>query len=370
MKIAIVHYWLVTMRGGEKVLEQICRIFPEADIFTHVVDFEAISETLKSHQIRTTFIGKLPGARKYYKTYLPLMPAALEQLDLRGYDLVISSESGPSKGVITGSDTLHICYCHTPMRYLWNMHHDYRDGAGLMNRAAMDWMFGRLRQWDYVSAGRVDHFVANSTTVAKRIAKFYRRPSEVIHPPVNIENFALQPQADYYLYCGQLVAYKRADLAVEAFNRLGKPLLIVGEGEELSRLKSIARPNIRFLKRQSSAELAHIYAVCQALIFPGEEDFGIVPVEVMAAGRPVIGFDKGGIQDTVQDGINGILFQEQTVDGLVAAIARFEQCKDRFLPSEISATVARFSATRFRSEFEAFVDRKFSEFKKNGPPLL
>lgn len=371
MKVAIVHYWMVTMRGGENVVEELCRLYPQADIFTHVVAPDNISPVIREHKIATSFISRLPGAVRHYQKYLPLMPLALEQFDLRGYDLVISSESGPAKGVITGADTMHVCYCHTPMRYLWNMYHDYRETAGWLTRAVMTPAFSYLRQWDHASAARVDHFVANSTTVQRRIAKTYRRPSDVIHPPVAVEAF--QPAdtpGDSYLYCGQLVPYKRADLAVETFNRLDRKLIIVGDGSELPRLRRMAGPNITFLGRQSAEALRALYASCRALIFPGEEDFGIVPVEAMAAGRPVIAYGKGGVCDSVRDGIGGILYPEQTVDGLRDAIARFEREEASFLQSRIVAEAARFSASRFRQEFDTMIKSRLADFHDNGPPFM
>jgi glycosyltransferase involved in cell wall biosynthesis len=371
MKIALIHYWLVTMRGGEKVLEELCRLYPQADIFTHVVVPEKVSDVIKAHKITTSFISRLPGAARHYQKYLPLMPLALVQLDLRNYDLVISSESGPAKGVVTGENTLHLCYCHSPMRYIWNMYHDYRKGAGGFTRTMMAPTFNYLRQWDYVSAARVDHFLANSTTVQRRIAKAYRRKSDVIHPPVAVESFS--PTGiigDYYLYCGQFVPYKRADIAVQAFNRLGKKLVMVGEGSEAARLKKMALPNIHFAGPQSAEALRDLYAACRALVFPGEEDFGIVPVEAMASGRPVIAYDKGGIRDTVRDGSSGILYPGQSVEGLLSAIARFEKEESRFVPAAIAAEAARFSANRFREEMEKLVERKMADFRTNGPFLV
>lgn len=369
MKVALVHYWLVAMRGGEKVLEELCRLYPQADIFTHVVDPSRISPALKAHRIKTTFISRLPGARRHYQKYLPLMPLALEQLDLRDYDLVISSESGPAKGVITGENTLHLCYCHTPMRYLWNMYHDYRESTGPVTRALMAPLFHRLRLWDRASAGGVDDFIANSTTVQRRIAKTYRRPATVIHPPVAVEDFAPAAPQDYYLCCSQLVPYKRVDVAIEACNRLGRRLVVVGEGSELARLRKLAGPTVTLVGSQPVAALRRLYAGCRALLFPGEEDFGIVPVEAMAAGRPVIAFGRGGARDTVVDGVTGIFYPDPGLDGLAAAIARFEAQEARFDGAAIAAHAAKFSAARFRAEMEAFVNGKMAAFREQGPPL-
>jgi len=369
MKVALVHYWLVTMRGGEKVLEELCRLYPQADIFTHVVAPQRLSGTLRAHRITTSFIARMPGAVRHYQKYLPLMPLALEQLDLRGYDLVISSESGPAKGVITNEDTLHLCYCHSPMRYLWGMYHDYRENTGALARAVMTPTFNYLRQWDIASAARVDHFIANSTTVQRRIAKTYRRAADVIHPPVAVQDFSIAPAQDFYLLAGQLVPYKRAATAVAAFNRMGKPLVVAGDGSELAQLQRLAGPTVRIAGPQTPEGLRALYATCRALVFPGEEDFGIVPVEAMASGKPVIAYGKGGVRDTVQDGLTGILYADPAVEGLVDAVARFEREWARFDPLIIRAHAEGFSASRFRERFAALVEAKMADFRANGPFL-
>ncbi len=367
MKIAIVHYWLITMRGGEKVLEELCHIYPQADIFTHVIEPARISETIRSHRITTSFIARLPGAVRHYQLYLPLMPLALEQLDLRGYDLVISSESGPAKGIITSEDALHICYCHSPMRYLWGMYQEYRESAGYLTRMLMAPAFSHLRQWDLSSAARVDHFVANSSTVRHRIAKTYRREADVIHPPVAVEEFSYAPAEDFYLFAGQLVPYKRAATAVDAFNRMGKPLVVAGEGSELFRLKRMAGPTVQIVGSQTPDNLRHLFATCKALIFPGEEDFGIVPVEAMAAGKPVIAYAKGGVRDTVIDGITGVLYPDPSANGIASAVLQFEQLSGHFDRVKIQNHAERFSSSRFRSSFKTLVETKLAEFRTHGP---
>lgn len=357
MKVAIVHYWLVSMRGGEKVLEALCQLYPQADVFTHVYDPDAIDETITSHDVRTTFINRLPMAKRLYQKYLPLMPMALEQLDLTDYDLVISSESGPAKGVITRPDTVHICYCHTPMRYVWDQYHAYKDAAGLVTRTVMPWMMGSLRQWDFQSASRVDHFVANSTAVQARIEKFYRRESRVIAPPCATQDFGpSDTQGDYYLVTGQLTAYKRVDLAIEACNALGRNLVVIGEGEERKRLEKLAGPTVRFLGRAPFDVLRQHYAECRALLFPGEEDFGIVPVEAMASGRPVIAFGKGGALDTVIDGETGLHTAHQTAEDFVAAIERFEAAPERFHIDRLRAHAAQFDTSVFTARMRAEID--------------
>ena len=240
MKVALVHYWLVNMAGGEKVLEALCRLYPQADIFTHVVDREKLLPEFRQHKISTTFINSLPASRRLYKKYLPLMPHALEQLDLTDYDLVISSESGPAKGVITRPDCLHVCYCHTPMRYLWDNWPAYMRSTGRLSRLAMRLLLPSLRQWDCLSAQRVDHFVANSRHVARRIRKYWRREAAVVHPPVDTNAFTprAEPGGEHYLCFGRLASYKRVDLAVEVCTRLGRPLVVAGDGEMMQQLKA------------------------------------------------------------------------------------------------------------------------------------
>ena len=357
MKVAIVHYWLVGMRGGEKVVEALCNMYPDADIFTHVYDPAAISATIKAHQIKTSFISRLPFAVAKYKSYLPLMPMALEQLDLRGYDLVISSESGPAKGVIPPSASTHICYCHSPMRYVWNMFHDYRERTSFINRLVMPPLAHYIRNWDAISANRVHEFVANSATVARRIETYYRRRATVVYPPVDTQAFSSVPAheiGDYHLMVGEQVRYKRPELAVEAFNRLQKPLVVIGGGEMLRELRSLAGPTVKILGPQPFPVLKHHYARCQALIFPGEEDFGIVPVEAMASGRPVIAYARGGATETVQDGVTGTFFHEQTVDGLIDAVERSQRIA--YDPERIARRASEFGLDRFTREMTRFID--------------
>ncbi|MEX5729698.1 glycosyltransferase involved in cell wall biosynthesis [Rhodovulum iodosum] len=353
-RVAIVHYWLVGMRGGEKVLEALCRMFPEAELFTHVYVPDRISPALNAHKVHTTRIARLPFAPRLYQKYLPLMPRALEEIDLTGFDLVISSEAGPAKGVIAPPDAPHLCYCHSPMRYLWDQYHVYRDGAGALTRALMPYLAHELRQWDVTSAARVDAFAANSGHVAARIRKYWRREAEVVHPPVAVADFA--PVAagevgDFYLWAGELAPYKRPDLAVEAFTRMGKPLVVIGGPDKTRKaLAAQAGDNVRFLGQVPFPTLKDHMARCKALIFPGEEDFGIVPVEVMASGRPVIAYGRGGALDTVRDGETGLLFREQSVEGLTDAVARFEAAGlDRLPPEPLVAHAARFDEGAFRA---------------------
>jgi len=348
MRVAIVHYWLVGMRGGEKVLEAMCELFPQADIFTHVYVPEMVSEKIRRHKINTTFIGQLPRAHRFYKRYLPLMPLALEQLDLRGYDLVLSSESGPAKGIIPPPSAMHLCYCHSPMRYVWNMYHDYRERSGPLTRFFMPMTAHYLRLWDAASAQRVDRFVANSRTTAARLRRYYGREAAVIPPPVDVDAFEIAGEAErgeYLLMVGELVPYKRPDLAVEACNRTKQKLVVIGGGEMLDRIRKLAGPTVTVLGPRPFSELRHHYARCRALVFPGEEDFGIVPVEAMASGRPVIAFGRGGATETVAPHLSGVLFPEQTVEALVEAI-RTCMATD-FDPARIAAHAHQFSRARF-----------------------
>jgi len=360
MKVAIIHYWLVSMRGGEKVLQSLCSLFPQADIYTHVYDPTAVGDAFAGHSIMTTFIQKLPGARKYYQNYLPLMPLALKQLDLRDYDLVISSESGPAKGVRTAAGALHICYCHTPMRYAWDMYDEYRASASWFKRLMMPPVMHYMRRWDVSSAEQVDHFVANSHFIADRIARCYQRDAEVIYPPVAVDTFGVDPQQeDYYLFVGQLVAYKRADLAVDAFNRSGKQLVIIGEGEQLEMLRRKAQHNVRVLGKQPFEVIRRHYGRCRALIFPGVEDFGIVPVEAMASGRPVIAYRSGGVLETVKEGVTGLFFKQQTAASLNEVVDAFES-RPPFDSQTIIEHAQTFSADVFTERFSDLIERMMS----------
>jgi glycosyltransferase involved in cell wall biosynthesis len=358
MKTAIIHYWLVGMRGGEKVLQTLCDVFPAAEIFTHVYRPSAVSAALNSRTIRTTFINRLPFAATQYQKYLPLMPLALEQLDLRDYDLVISSESGPAKGVITRPDALHVCYCHTPMRYAWSMYHDYLAEANPFVRSVMPWVMHRLRQWDFQAAARVDAFAANSRYVARQIEKYYRRDAEVIYPPVETDRFAPSDEVeDFYLCVGQLVRYKRVDLAIAAVNALGRRLVVIGDGKDAAYLRQMAGPTVTFLGRQDETVIGRHYATCRALIFPGKEDFGIVPVEAMASGRPVLAFGAGGALETVVEGTTGLFFQEQTLASLIATILEFEARAHEFSSSRLVEHAKRFAPSVFRQHIVDFVHR-------------
>ena len=342
------------MRGGERVIERLLDLYPQADLFTHVYDPAAMSAKIRRAKVTTSFIGKLPAARKAYQYYLPLMPMALEGLDLRGYDLIISSESGPAKGVITDPGSLHVCYCHSPMRYLWDHYHLYRRDMSWPVRLVMPTAYHRLRQWDVSSSARVDRFAANSSFIQNRIRKAWRRESEVIHPPVETSLFTPSLDVeDYYLWVGQMVPSKRPDLAVEAFNRTGKPLLMVGSGSLLKKLRMIARPNIRFAEHLDFAELRRAYARCRALVFTAEEDFGIVPVEAMASGRPELAYRRGGVCDSVGPESSGLFIDRQDADALTDGVERMEQWLPRFDPHDAVARSQAFAPDRFDEKMRA-----------------
>jgi len=374
-RVAIVHYWFVARRGGEKVVEAMASIFPQADIFSVVVDYEALPESLRGRTIATSFLQKIPASSRWHRRFLPLYPLALEQFDLSAYDLVLSSESGPAKGVLTRASTCHVCYCHSPMRYLWDFYHHYKNGAtlGRFSRPIFTLASHYLRLWDSASAERVDYFVANSRNVATRIRKQYRRESTVIHPPVSTHaGYLAEKTEDYYLVAGQLVDYKRVDLAIEACNQLGRRLHVVGEGEQWARLRCIAGPTISFLGALPDRDLREQYARCRALLFPGEEDFGMVPVEAQSFGRPVISFGRGGVLETVKPVIEGssqvpesstgIFFKEQSADALADAILSFEQIECRFSPRFIREQSLQFAPEHFRQKFVEFLGKKWLEF--------
>lgn len=369
MRVAIVHYWLVSMRGGEKVIEALCDMYPDADIFTLVYDEGKVSEKIRGHRIIPSFLQHIPGAIRHYRSLLPLMPFALESMDLRDYDLIISSESGPAKGIIPPPHAVHICYCHTPMRYIWDHYHAYRGTAGLPARMLMPVLAPLLRSWDANCSLRVDRFVANSQHVANRIRKYYRRSADVVPPPVAVDEFSpTEKLGDFYLCAGQIVPYKRVDLAVEAFTKMRRNLLVIGDGEreDIEALKRIAGPTIRFLGRVSTEILRANLARCRALIFPGEEDFGIVPVEAMASGRPVIAFGRGGALETVVPEQTGLLFDEQTVDALVDAVHLFEEKEGLFRPEAIRMHAARFGSHKFQTSMQRIIGDELAARKSSS----
>ncbi len=379
LRVAIVHYWFVCRRGGERVVEALAEMFPQADLYSLVADRTVLGPTLQAHSLFTSFLQRIPGSRRRHRYLLPLYPLALEQFDLSDYDLVISSESGPAKGVITSTRACHICYCHSPMRYLWDMYHSYRSGKGMnpVLRAVFSLSAHYVRMWDLATASRVDHFVANSENVASRIRKHYRREAKVIHPPVTVSaGYISQRIEDYYLVVGQMVDYKRLDLAIEACNRLKRPLRIIGDGEQYKALRRLAGPTVSFLGSLPDDAVRENYAHCRAVLFPGEEDFGIVPVEAHSFGRPVIAYGRGGVLETVAgfyagDSFNpesstGVFFSEQSVDSLAEAIRLFESVEAGFSPQFIRLQTERFDVSRFKAEMGAFIAEKMEEFRNSA----
>ena len=360
MKVAIVHYWLVGMRGGEKVLECLCELYPEADIFTLVVDRDKLSPRLLKHRITTSFLQKI-GGRRFYQKMLPLMPQALEAFDLTGYDLILSSEAGPAKGIIPPPEAVHICYCHSPMRYIWDLYPQYYRKSGWVARLAMRLTSSWLRAWDVTTSARVDHFIANSSFVAKRIEKFYRREATVIHPPVDVSRFEpSDAPEDYYLCAGQITPYKRIDVAIEACTRLNRRLVVIGSGAT-NEMKRLAGPTVTFLDKVDDDTMARHFRNCRALVFPGLEDFGIVPLEVMASGRPVLAYRRGGAVETVVEGRTGVFFDDQTPESLIEAIKRFEARLDDFDPAAIASHAGEWNRDVFKTRLQAFIEARLPQ---------
>ncbi len=356
MKTALLHYWLTNLRGGEKVLAEFCRMFPDADIFTHAYNRERTGEPFASHRVFETAIAHLPGARKSCQKYLPLMPGALRKLDLSGYDLLLSSESGPVKGIRKPAGAVHICYCHTPMRYLWDMYEDYYRTAGPAGKLAMRLFREPLRRYDRASADAVDHFIANSHFVAERIQRIYGRESTVIHPPADVAFFreGNYEKKGYFLFVGQLIDYKRPDLAVEACRKGNRRLIVAGDGPLKERLAAGADGRISFVGRAEGENLRRLYAEAEALLFPGVEDFGIVPVEAQAAGTPVIALGRGGALETVTEK-TGLFFPEPTAESLCGALEEFDT-RD-FAPETLKQHAEAFSTEKFRSRMKEFLLR-------------
>jgi glycosyltransferase involved in cell wall biosynthesis len=365
MKVALVHDYLNQMGGAERVVIAFHQMFPDAPIYTSIYDPQRVDPVFQEMDIRTSFMQKFPLVTRHHQPYLPFYPFAMESLDLRDYDLVLSSSSAFGKGVITRPETMHICYCHTPMRWCWN-YREYveREQLGAMARRILPFLITGLRMWDQVSAMRVDHFIANSPVVAARIQKYYRRDAVVIPPPVEVSRFSFDPgieREDYFLIVSRLIPYKRIDLAIEACNRLHLPLVIIGAGRDMERLKRMAGPTIRFLGRLSDQEVLHYYARCRAFLFPGEEDFGITPLEAQASGRPVIAYGRGGSLASIVEGITGEFFYEQTVDSLAAVLASFEE--RRYKSQTIRNHALEFDTSRFRRRILQFIGAKMSERK-------
>jgi glycosyltransferase involved in cell wall biosynthesis len=372
MKVALVHDHLAQAGGAEKVLQAICEMFPDATIFTLLYEPDNVDKHFKNRRIRSSIIQRLPGGVKHYQWYMPLMPMAVEFFNLKTYDLVISDASAFAKGVITGTNTLHICYCHTPTRYLWDYTHEYIEELRFNKyfKKIISLVLNYIRIWDKSAADRVDYYIANSKTIKSRIAKYYRRTSEVIYPPVDMDRFKVaDSQGEYFLIGGRLAPYKRIDIAVKAFKELGWPLKIFGDGIDLGRLQEMSKgaDNIEFLGRVSEEQKAELYKNSKAFINPQEEDFGITVVEAMACGRPVIAYKKGGATETVIEGQTGLFFNEQSVASLIECLRRFKE--DFFSREAIRLHAEQFSTEKFKKQMAETIQREYERFK-NGHEYL
>jgi glycosyltransferase involved in cell wall biosynthesis len=373
MNAALVHYWLINRRGGEVVVEALGELLPDADLISHVIDPKVLFGSLEGRELIETFVSRLPAARRHYKKYLPFMPIALEVMDMSKYDLIVSSEAGPAKWIIPNPDAYHVCYCHSPMRYLWDQRDIYFRQIPAFLRPLAHLYASHLRHSDILSATRVDQFVANSDFVAKRIWKYYRRESQIVHPPVDLRLYS--PAAhhdDFYLVAGEIVPYKRVDLAVRACTALNRRLKIVGGGN-LSDLRKIAGPTVEFIGRVSDVEFRAAMQQCRALLFPGLEDFGLVPLEVMASGRPVIAYARGGATETVSHGSSGILFAEQSEESLTRAILEFEAEEGAFTAAACIEQASKFDRPVFMAKMSAIIGVKLSPIDQqitDGTPQI
>lgn len=357
LRVALVHEWLVSPGGGERVVHTMHEMYPDAPIYTLVYDEAGAPAWTKDCDIRTTYLQKWPGAKTHHKFLLSFMPKAWEALDLTDYDLVISSSASCCKGIIVRPDAVHICYCHSPIRYVWDMYHEYYRNAGFVKQLVMPHVIHNVRMWDFQAAQRVDYFISNSDFVAQRIRKYYRRDSTTIYPGIHInEHPVTEEPDDYYLVVSRFIGYKRVDLAVEACNRLGRRLKVIGSGgEEEQRIRELAGPTVEFLGRVSDKEMEQAYSHAKAFLFPGVEDFGMTPVEAMSAGVPVLAYGVGGGTESVVDGQTGLLFHEQTVEGLMGCIERFEREGVSLSRHEIHEYSKRFSEECFKRELGAFI---------------
>jgi len=385
MKIALIHDWLTGMRGGEKVLEVFCELFPDAHLYTLLHNKGSASDTIENMDIRTSFIQHLPLAERKYRYFLPLFPNAIEKFDFRGYDVVLSSSHCVAKGVITGPDTLNVCYCFTPMRYIWDMYDQYftEERSGAITRRAASLVRNYLRKWDVRSSRRVNKFIAISKYVAERIRKYYNREPDIIFPPVDCSYFKSSSSSeDFYLMVSPLAPNKRVDIGINAFNKLGLPLKVIGSGQEEGRLRRIANRNIELMGWQSDEIVRDHYAACKALIFPGIDDFGIVPLEAQASGKPVIAYGDGGALETIipidndklkiksesgqSENATGIFFYEQTPESLSQAVLHFEDIKDSFNKQEIRKNAESFDRAIFKEKIKNYIEQECEKFRQDS----
>jgi len=364
MRVAIVHEWFDTIAGSERCVESFNNIYPESEIYALVdyLDEKDKKELIGDKSVHTTFLQKLPFGKKIFRNFLPWFPLAVEQHDLRAYDLILSSSHSVSKGLLRDQNQTHICYCYTPMRYAWDMYHDYTEELSFMKRVLVKYFLHKIRIWDIASLNRVDYFIASSNFIQQRIKKVYHRESTVIYPPVDVERFELyEEKEDYYVAFSRLVPYKKIDLIIEAFNENGLRLKVIGTGSEIDKLKALASSNIEILGYQDDAHVVKIIQRAKALVFAAIEDFGIVPVEAQACGTPVICLNQGGTAETVIDRVTGIYFEEQSVTSINSAIERFEESSHHFNFKQIREHALQFSKQRFEKEIYAFIHAKMRE---------
>lgn len=373
MKVAIVQEWLVTVGGSDKVVKAIQDVFPDADIYTLVAKKEVCDELgIPWEKVHTSFIQKMPLGTKKHRAYLPLFPFAIEQFDLRGYDVVISSSHCVAKGVLTKADQLHICYCHSPIRYCWDMYNEYLEESHL-DKGIKSWlvrlMLHPIRQFDAIAGSRVDYYISNSDYVGQRIRKTYRRKATTIHPNIDISNFELcNDKQEYYLASSRLVAYKKIDTIIEAFNQMpDKKLVVIGGGPNLEAYRKLAKDNVTVMGYQPFDVLKDKMQHAKAFVFAADEDFGMIPIEAQSCGTPVIAYGHGGSLETVNGGKTGLFFNEQTPEAIVEAVNRFEAMGSQpFAPADCRQWAEGFSEERFKREIKEFVEEKYEEFKKNG----
>ena len=369
MKKALIHDWFSTYAGAEKCVESFTNIWDDFEIYGLIDFLKGVDrdKILKGKHAHTSFIQKLPFAKSKYRNYLPLFPLAIEQFDLSGYDVVLSSSHAVAKGVLTHSNQLHIAYVHTPIRYAWDLYHQYLRESGLdrgLKGMLAKYFLHKIRLWDASTANRVDHYVANSRYIARRIKKTYGKPSDVIYPPVDVDKFTLcEAKEEFYLTASRMVPYKKIDLIVEAFSQTDKRLLVIGDGPDMAKIKSKAGKNVELLGFADDETMADLMGRAKAFVFAAEEDFGITPVEAQACGTPVICFGRGGARETVLDGESGLYFMEQNTKELLAAVAKFEQNYDKFEPVKIRENSLKFSRARFEAEIKSYVEKKYEEFK-------
>lgn len=373
MKVAIVQEWLVTVGGSDKVVKAILDVFPDADIYTLVAKKEVCDELgIPWEKVHTSFIQKMPLGTKKHRAYLPLFPFAIEQFDLRGYDVVISSSHCVAKGVLTKADQLHICYCHSPIRYCWDMYNEYLEESHL-DKGIKSWlvrlMLHPIRQFDAIAGSRVDYYISNSDYVGQRIRKTYRRKATTIHPNIDISNFELcNDKKEYYLASSRLVAYKKIDTIIEAFNQMpDKKLVVIGGGPNLEAYRKLAKDNVTVMGYQPFDVLKDKMQHAKAFVFAADEDFGMIPIEAQSCGTPVIAYGHGGSLETVNGGKTGLFFNEQTPEAIVEAVNRFEAMGSQpFAPADCRQWAEGFSEERFKKEIKEFVEEKYEKFKKNG----